>query len=339
MKHPIFFAILAGGKGERLWPLSRKTKPKQLLPFDQNKSLLELTIDHIKPISDKQHRIVITTQEQQPTIQKLVGDEVWQVMAEPATRNTGPAILLTCLTLAQQDPNAYIVFMPADHYFSDCKPFCEALTQLSELNGNDIGLIGIKPSFPATGYGYIEYQLDNSPAHRIVKFHEKPTESVAKNYCAQENMLWNIGVFGGTVSTFIKEYQQHAPQLYDSVLAYMNHKKEYSDIQDISIDYAIMEKSKNLYVIPLSCAWSDVGNLNIFLSLQHHEPNTNKPVISINSHDNLLSLHNKLVALIGVDNLCVVETEDVILISARNEAEKVKLVLQELKKNHYENYL
>ncbi len=339
MKQPIYFTILAGGKGERLWPLSRKSKPKQLLPFDHNKSLLELTIDRIQSISDKNHRLIITTQEQKPVIQELVGNDVWHVIAEPSTRNTAPAILLTCLWLANQDPNAYVVFLPADHYFPDAQPFCDALSELPLLTCNKIGLIGIKPTYPATGYGYIEFEKSSSDCnYHINKFHEKPTESIAKQYCKQENMLWNIGVFGGNVTTFIAEYKEHAPQLYNSVVAYMNQKISYDDIEAISIDYAVMEKSSNLLVIPLACAWSDVGNLNTFLSLQNNN-GEHSSVISIDSHDNLVSLQHKLIALIGVDNLCVVETDDVILISARQEAEKVKLVLQELKKNNYENYL
>ena len=339
----LFVVILAGGQGQRLWPLSRKSYPKQLLPFQDNKSLLELTIDRIKPLSTQNNRWIVSTHDYQKIIKDQVGQHISKVLAEPATRNTAPAILLTCLEIIQNNPDATIIFLPADHYIKNEEIFLKNLKTAAQFatENNAITLLGLQPTHPATGYGYIEYQQKTTPIdspQKIIKFHEKPSKPAAQNYCQQKNMLWNIGVFCGKATTFIDEFKTHAPHIYNDITAYLNNNGSYNSVENISIDHAIIEKSNNVYVLPVHFQWSDVGNLKTFLSLQnnHHS----KHIINIESNNNLHHVtQDKVVVLIGVKDLCIIDTDDALLIMQQDEAEKVKMAIKKLKEQKLTNFL
>ncbi len=343
-----YAVILAGGKGERLWPLSRESKPKQLLPFVNNRSLLENSLDRLDGLIERHNRFIVTNKQQEKAIIALVGNHIHSLFIEPASRNTAPAILLSCLLLAQKNPNAVVVFLPADPYIPETKKFVAGISAALEYNAKHdvITLLGVKPRYPATGYGYIEYKKDIQDAHvgAVLKFHEKPSLEVAQIYCSMQSMLWNIGIFCGRVSVFLREYQKYAPELYAGMQNYIlsGDKNDYLSLPSISIDHALMEKSDKIYVVPVDFEWSDVGNLEIFLALQQEAQSKNARgnVIEIDAHNNLISSSSgKMVALLGVDDVCVVETPDALLIVKRSEAEKVKLIVQELKKKNLDQYL
>lgn len=327
--------ILAGGSGERLWPLSRQLLPKQLLPFNDNSSLLAMTLDRIAPLVAKERRWIITTGLQEPSITKAVGDKVETILAEPAARNTAPAIAWACLKLYQHDPDAVALFLSADHYIPDQHLFLSDIAKAAQhAQQNDaITLLGIKPTSAATGYGYIEYiHSDSQELHTVKNFHEKPSPEKANLYLAKNNMLWNTGIFCGTIRTFIKEFEIHAPELLAHVKHFMDGTIEYEAIEKISFDNAVMEKSNVTSVLPATFAWSDVGNLDVFLSLQDQTQEANKFVSTLDAHNNLVhSTSQKHVALIGVDDLCVVETHDALLITKRADVEKVKTILQQIR--------
>lgn len=342
----VYAVILAGGKGERLWPLSRESKPKQLLPFTQNGSLLENSLDRLDGLIEPSHRFIVTTQQQENMISKLVGDKIHSLYSEPASRNTAPAILLSCLLLAKKDPDALVVFLPADPYIADTKKFIEMLSIALEYSKKHdvITLLGVKPRFAATGYGYIEYTKDSSKEHvgSVLKFHEKPSPQDANIYYAMSSMLWNIGIFCGRISVFLQEYQKYMPEMYYLMQEYItsNDKNIYAALPSISIDHAIMEKSDKIRVVPVDFEWSDVGNLDVFLSLQKLGQAPSKNTIEIESHNNLISSSSgKLIALLGVHDLCIVETDNALLIAKRSETEKVKLIVQDLKKKKLDQYL
>ncbi len=334
----IYFVILCGGSGTRLWPLSRKYRPKQLLPFIDNKSLLEQTIDRVASIAQsKKNILLVTTEDQAKLISKKIIDKVGKIIKEPAQRNTGPAILYSALKIESKYNNCTVVVLPADHYIPDTKTYCSYLQKAinNSQKKETIVTMGLMPTYPATGYGYIQAIINNNKLtagrdYKVKKFHEKPNIEKAKEYFVQKEMFWNLGMFISKISVLIDEYKNLSPEIYNKI------SNKYEDTPNISIDYAIMEKSNKISVIPCDFEWNDVGNLETYLSIQqkHNKNNTNKScnIININSKNNIVHVHanKKIVSFVGIDNICVIEDDDVILIAKRNEIERVKEVQKKL---------
>lgn len=334
----VYFVVLAGGSGERLWPLSRHRQPKQLIPFLNKKSLLEQTLDRIQPLTTSIDRVVVVTNKDQVhAIEALVGCRVGKIIVEEVGRNTAPAILLACHYLVQKDPHAMVVVLPADAYIPDRDAFCSTIMQgISHLTAvDDIAVFGLKPTYAATGYGYIQADIArpiaNSSGYAIVQFHEKPDQACAQMYVDRGDMLWNIGIFAASVKKFLEEFGLHAPQLTNDIEQYLRGTYKYSEVQNISVDYAVMEKSSKIVVFPALFEWYDVGNLNVFLTLQAKYSSDALPVISYDGTGNLASTKQKLVVCVGVSDLCIVETDDVILVAQKQTVENVKKVLPQVK--------
>ncbi len=334
----IYFVVLAGGSGERLWPLSRHRQPKQLIPFLNNKSLLEQAIERILPLTpDKERIVVVTNKDHCQAVEQLVGTRVGHIIAEQAGRNTGPAILLACHHIMQKDSQAIIVVLPSDAYVPDCDAFCATIARGVEYLkiAEDVVMFGLKPTYPATGYGYLQADLlqpiSDGNGYRIVQFHEKPDVVHAQEYVERGDMLWNIGIFAASVATFIQEFTEHAPNLSEDIAQYLSGERAYQDVQSISIDYAVIEKCSKVVVFPASFEWYDVGNLNVFLTLQAKYSPDALPVINFDGTGNLASTKQKLVVCVGVSDLCIVETDDVILVAQKHTAENVKKVLPQVR--------
>ena len=326
----VYFVILAGGQGQRLWPLSTKKQPKPLIPFLGETSLLEQTIDRVVDLSEcKKNIIVVTAQEQFEVVNSLVGNKVGQIISEPEGRNTAPAILLSCLKIKEQDENAIVVVLSADHFIPEKEKFQEYLKNAINFatENNELAIFGLKPRYAATGYGYIQANLDKKnedfESYKVLKFHEKPNQDVADLYIECSYMFWNVGIFVANLKTFLSEFETHQPELILGIKGYLKTGQRYEDLKSISIDYAVLEKSENVTVFPADFEWYDVGNLNIFLSLQEKHYKKQKNIIDIDSQNNLVNT-KKLTVLIDVNDLCVVETDGVILISKRDKVEKVK---------------
>ncbi len=337
MKGSVYGVILAGGKGERLWPLSRQEFPKQLLSLS-HKSLLEHTRDRLAAFIDLESVKVVTLHEQSEALKRYFYAK--SLICEPFARNTAPAILLSCFTIAQEDPESVVLFYPADHYITDVEKFVSVQKQaIRHAKNNDcITLIGIKPTHPATGFGYIEFVPSEHGIAHVKQFHEKPNIERAQLYYTSDSMVWNVGIFCGKVSVFLEEFRRIVPDMYSLVQEYYltGNQETYKKVESISVDYAIMEKSNNLMVIPADFSWSDVGNLATFLSLQS-EQELQKP-LEINASNNLV-MAKALPVLIGVHNLCIVQTDDVLLIAQKDDVELVKNAVNELKKKNLEKYL
>jgi mannose-1-phosphate guanylyltransferase/mannose-6-phosphate isomerase len=330
---------MAGGSGERLWPLSRQNKPKQLLAIE-NESLLGSTIERISSLVRQENIWVVTTEQQLEEIASLVQDMAGLVTVEPLSRNTGPAILLSCLALQAQDADALVMVLPSDHYMAKTKDFGEFLLHAldSAEKQQRIVSIGVKPSYPVQGYGYIEYDTKKTEfPYKVKKFIEKPTEKRLEALMKKPNVLWNTGMFCAPVRVIIEEFEKYAPDVFNAVKAHWIDGAPYEDVPAIAIDYAIMEKSKRTSVLPANFIWCDVGNLATFMSLrsQQHEVD----VIEVDSDNNLIDVQKNLVALIGVEDMCIVQTEDILLIAKRSETDKVKLVLETLRHNSFDEYL
>jgi mannose-1-phosphate guanylyltransferase len=343
-----YFVILAGGGGERLWPLSTHNKPKQLLVAGQQYTLLEQAINRVKSLAPKENIWVSTTAQHEHAIKKAVGSKIGLVLAEPGARDTGPAILLNCFEIYKKNPEALVVFLPADPFIpeSDAALFAHSLeTAIAFSRDHDhITLLGVKPTYPATGYGYIEYASDDANADelqpcKVKRFREKPSADVAQQYLEAGNMLWNIGMFCGKVSVFMHEFKQEAPDIFDSMVRYIKGEGTFDQIKADSIDYAVMEKSHNISVLPVSFSWCDVGNLEIFLTIKEQHGVREQNCITVQSKNNLIDVPGKLVALIGVEDLCIVETEHALLLAKRGEAEKVRAIVKQLKQGARTDYL
>lgn len=347
------FVILAGGSGQRLWPLSTKKCPKHLVTFIDNKSLLEQTIERISgntsislkdTVSENQKTLdykiwILTNQEQLALVEnhiqhlQLKNSNI-TVVAEPTARNTAPAILWMCEKINKLDNDATIIILPADHFIPEKEIFNKTVEQAVTFAQNNASIItfGIIPTNPATGYGYI--QADTSVCQNIfsvIKFHEKPDLIKANQYINQPNMFWNAGIFIGKVSTFLNEFKTHSKKLFDDMQDYLNGTIPYDALENISIDYAIMERSSNISLIPATFEWHDVGNLAVFLSLKKRFTQNMEDIINIDGYSNLSSTRKKLVVCIGVSDLCIVETDNILLISKKDCTENVKNALPKVK--------
>jgi mannose-1-phosphate guanylyltransferase len=338
----VFLGILAGGAGERLWPLSRKDRPKQLIPFLNGKTLLQETVARLYEIVQKKENIfIVTCKEQEHLINKGEDQKIGFILREPVARNTGPAILLGCHEIHKKDPESIVGFFPSDHFIPEPKTFAKVIERAIEYvaGHNDIATIGIMPTSSATGYGYIQANFNKNTKTKncfyVSKFHEKPNISLAHQYLAQENMFWNAGMFLAKASVFLDTFKECSPKLYAMMQQYREEKISYDELENISVDYAIMEKNNNMVVFPACFEWNDVGTLDTFLQLQKKYSQKQAKIISIDANNNLVSSSKKIVAFVGVNNICVIETNEVLLIVQRDKTEEVKKVVTKISEQNF----
>jgi len=320
--------ILCGGSGTRLWPISRTLMPKQFVKLFEDKSLFQLTVERNSTVCDKQ--LIVSNSEQYFLAFNQL-EEIAQTnnsyILEPIGRNTAPAIALACMSL---DPDEIVLVTPSDHLIKDQQSYAEVISHAKELASQDyLVTFGITPTFPETGFGYIEALGENVKA-----FHEKPDIKTAELYVNSGNYFWNSGMFCFRAGLFLDELQKWSPAIFDaSTQAYTNAahgemtKVSYEDmnaIPDESIDYAVMEKSTRVKVVPSSIGWSDVGSFDALSDVMANDANNN------------FILSNKPVNLIDVKDLIIIDTEDALLISHKGSSQKVKEVVQHYKQTHPE---
>ncbi len=330
----VYSVVLCGGKGERLWPYSRLARPKPFIPFLGNTTLIEQTINRAKLFSNK----IWIVSEQHKLLNTIPIDSIDKILLEPCSKNTAAASLLSCLEIYSQNPEAIVVLLPADHFIPDGKAFANKIIEAIEVAGLDkICLLGIKASRPAINYGYIE-TVRIGDKFIVKKFHEKPDLKTANEYVTDPNKFWNLGVFIGRVTTFIKEFEQNAPDIYKDVRFYFENKDvfNYNNVKSISIDYAVVEHSKNIMMVPVEFSWNDIGSLDIFLDI--NKKTQDSSLIEFNAKNNLVDVKDKLVVLIGLDDLCIVDQNDVLVIVAKQYIEEVKSVVKILKANDQEQF-
>lgn len=347
------FLILCGGGGERLWPLSRKNRPKQFISFLNGKSLLEQTIARISPLTKEKSNIgVITNCRQKQQLLNLVENKIGFVIDEPECRNTAPAILYSCFKILENNQNDVAVFLPADSFVVDDEKYRKYLQQAVDyaFSHDKIIMLGLMPTRPSVSYGYIQVnseknsRVDCNKFYDVLHFHEKPNAEKAKSYMQQGDMFWNIGVFVGKVSVFLNEFKGCSPEFFSLMQEFLNGKISYADLTNISIDYAVMEKSKNISVLTCDFEWDDIGNLDVFLKIQNRFSQNQTKVINIDGERNLARFlpekeGEKLVAFIGLSDVCLVQDKDIILVARRDEIEKVKKVLAKIREESLENFL
>jgi len=350
--------ILAGGRGTRFWPLSRKRRAKQLLALDGEQTMIQQTVQRLLPLAAPNHFWIITNEELQAAIARQVPRlPKKQIIAEPVGKNTAPAIGLAAFLLHRLDPRATIGLFPSDHVIGDEKTYRDVIERGTEIAsaGNNIVVLGIRPTRPETGYGYIESGAPQEmEVLRVRRFTEKPDVEHATQFVSAGNYFWNSGMFLWSALTLVNALQEHLPKtaalleeiasVYGTSKFSSTFRKLYPESENISVDYAVLEprsakgeQASNIYCIPADFGWNDLGS---WAALHEHHSLKSKSAdgnliasdgsYTLNARGNYVHAPGKFVATVGVDNLVVVETEDALLITSRERSQDVGKVVQYL---------
>lgn len=357
--------IMAGGGGTRFWPLSRKEKPKQFLNLSGKESMVNETIDRLAQSIAMKDIFVVTNAAQAPLmVQETKGRLCKEhILAEPAARNTAACIGYAAMEIIKKYEDGIMCIVPSDAFIKDRIEFSNVINAALKAAAqmDKLITIGITPTFPATGYGYIKGQADvktqisgcndryYSP---VIEFVEKPELETAKKYVEAGNYMWNSGMFVWKASTILKKMKELLPDIYDCLVEIgdaMGSNKEqevlervYPQIPKISIDYGIMERSKDVIVLEGDFGWNDVGSLDMLRVVKGADANGNVlygEQINIDTNNCISYGTDKLIATIGLDNLIVVQTDDVVLVCDKDRAQDVKQVVDELELQKKHQYL
>ena len=342
-KKSIYASIMAGGRGERFWPLSRSSNPKQFLKIGEEKSLIELTVERIMPLIDEGGLTVITRREYGFKIKELIPNAI--VLEEPVGKNTAPACFYSAWWVNERDHDGVLIVLPADHWIGDDEKFRDTLLRGVEFAMKGyLVTFGIKPSRPETGYGYIErgdrIEGVDSKAFIVKQFKEKPDKTTAEKFLELGRFYWNSGIFVWKASTLLDAFRKYSPHFFDILERHDLGTKEgvegfYREIPENSIDYEIMEKAQNKVVVEADFPWEDLGSFASLKTILKRDDRGNFALgeyISIDSKDNVVVSEGGLVALIGVEGITVVHTQDVTLIVPVEEAQRVKEIVKKIEK-------
>ena len=342
--------IMAGGRGERFWPKSRKNLPKQFLSLtDDGKTMIQLTVERILPLVKLEDIFIATNKTyRELVLEQIPGLPEENILCEPIGRNTAPCIGLGAIHIAQKYDDAIMFVLPSDHLIKFTNMFLKTLETGADVAENNTNLvtIGITPDYPETGYGYIKFdpRRTEGQAYAVERFVEKPSLEVAKEYLSTEEYLWNSGMFIWKVSSILKNMQKLMPDTYESLIKIKEAigtpqqdsilEKEFYNMQSQSIDYGIMEKADNIYILPGTFGWDDVGS---WLAVERIKK-TNEfgnavagNIITVNTHNCIIQGDKKLIAIVGMEDTIVVDTKDATLICAKDSAGDIKKVTENLK--------
>lgn len=334
--------ILAGGGGTRLFPLSRSCYPKQFIKIGDDKSLFYKTVERSLLLADPSELVIVTNQEYFHHVKAelaLCGAQNAHIVLEPCRRNTAPAIALAvryCLDRLQTNKTEILLVTPSDHMIQPAEIFASAITTgIGVAKQGRIVTFGIKPTQPKIGYGYIQTG-DNFEgiALAVESFTEKPNKETAEQYIRDSNYLWNSGIFMFSIAAYLDELKQYQPELYNSTLTDVDILiQKFDQLPNISIDYAIAEKTKNIVTIPMQVNWADSGSWEEIYDVINKDQSDNAIMgdcIAVDCRNTLMLGNNRLVAGIGLDDLIVVETADVVLVAKKGDSQKVKQLVTEL---------
>ncbi|MCX7796543.1 MAG: mannose-1-phosphate guanylyltransferase/mannose-6-phosphate isomerase [bacterium] len=336
--------ILAGGKGTRLWSLSREKYSKQFLKLIDGKELLESTYDRVLSLVTPKDIITVTNSDYYFYVKDICSrfskEMEENIICEPIGRNTAPSIALACqyvIEVLKSNPEEVIFVFPSDHLIKPIESFVRYMNIGKEVAEKDyLVIFGIKPNRPETGYGYIQLGENRGSYCIVDRFVEKPSLEKAELYIKEGNYLWNSGIFTFKISTFLEELINYQPEIYNIIAnGYEDAIRNFERMPSISIDYGIMEKSKRVAVVPISnMLWSDIGSWDALYEIREKDQNGNVligDVHPLETKNSLIFSNNRLIATIGVEDLIVIETDDVVLITKRGNGQSVKELIERLK--------
>ena len=347
--------IMCGGSGSRFWPKSRKMYPKQFLKTVGEKTMIQLTVDRISGFIPIENIYMVTSVGYVTTIKEQVPQILEEnLIIEPMAKETAACIGYSAVKLLKKDPEAVMIVLPADHYIQDEARFIGTLRQGLELADSDNCLVtmGIRPTRPETAYGYIETgkridRLLEIPTYKIKRFTEKPNREKAQEFIDKGTYLWNSGMFIWKASVLLKQYKKFLPEMYQSLKRMSDYigdpeearvvLEEYNKIDGISIDYGILEKTWDVYVMESSFSWDDIGNWTALERYMDKDENGNSvkgDYKVLDSHNCIFYGNKRLIAALGIEDLIIVETDDVVLVCKKDRDQDIKLLIKELQKDN-----
>ena len=359
MNKNYYAIIIAGGVGSRFWPVSKESFPKQFHDMlGTGQTLLQKTVSRLESLIPKENILILTNERYSDLVlEQLPQTNKNQIIAEPAMRNTAPCILMASLKIHKQNPEAVMVVAPSDHWIEDESAFISNLQNAFDFSEKSEVLmtLGIKPTFANTGYGYIEYDKANqNPEKKVLQFREKPNYETAKSFLEQGNFLWNGGIFIWSTASVLKAFEMHQPKLYSLFSKGQNDYntdreaafvlENYKNAENISVDYAIMETSVNVYVIPATFDWNDLGtwgSLYDKISENSTENATvNARLLAKNSAGNIIKTDtNKIVVLDSLDDFIVVEEKEILLIFPKTKEQDIKELRKHVKQKFGDQHI
>jgi mannose-1-phosphate guanylyltransferase len=351
---------MAGGSGTRFWPLSRKSRPKQFLPIATQKSMIEETVERLRPLLPPEAIYTISDRAQTAAIRKLVpGLPAENVLVEPMAKNTAASLILATARIYLQNPKAVVAALPADHLIAKPDVFIKKLRAAAAAAARDevIVTFGIPPTFPATGFGYIHFsgsrrrRFANEAFYPVLRFKEKPDVEQAKNYLKQGRHCWNSGMFIWRVDVFARKLEKYAPDFFSywkRILAGLEKNDEadiaavFREIPATSIDYALMEKAEGVLMTKGDFGWSDVGSWVSLADIWPKDGSENAlrgEGVFLDSRNCLVYSPHRLTAVVGLQDVIIVDSKDALLVCAKKSDQKVKDVIDALKKKGKKKYL
>ena len=355
----IYAVIMAGGKGTRLWPISRSNNPKQLIKLVDNQSLFQKTLERLKPLFEPDNTLVVAGEELVPKLrEQAAGIPSQNFIVEPIGRGTAPCIGLAAIHVLHRDPGGVMAVLPADHYITDVGGFHRAMrSSFLAADRGHLVTLGISPTYPATGYGYIKqgpvlYELEETRVHRVESFVEKPDEQDAARMLLEGNYSWNSGMFVWRAERIMEEFLKHMPILYSSLAEIAKNigkspyesilHKSWAEVPTETIDYGVMEKADDVAVIPSSIGWSDIGSwssLKQMLSEDECRNTLRGHTILVQTSRSMIIGGRRLIAAIGLKGILIVDTEDALLVCQLKDDQKIRDVVNVLRAEKKINYL
>lgn len=358
MNKNYYAVIMAGGVGSRFWPISTKKLPKQFHDMlGKGNTLIQQTFKRFESLIPSENIFIATNENYADLVQKQLPEiATKQIVLEPEMRNTAPCILLSALKIYKENPNAVIIIAPSDHWIENESEFLNNVSTAFNFCKNNDALftLGITPNSPNTGYGYIQFKHSEDSIKKVINFTEKPNLEKTKEFLASGNYLWNAGIFVWSVKSIINSFKTHLPKMYDLFAEGNTNyntssekefiKTNYKKSENISIDFGIMEKADNVFVLPVDFGWNDLGTWG---SLYEKLPKDNQQNASIganviyrDSENNMLATQSgKKVVIQGLKDFIIVEKEDVLLICPKSNEQDIKEITQNVKKEFGDTYV